>query len=86
MAVAITGSPKTSPLDRVLDEGPSPRPITVDHGMEFQSRVLEGWAYRRGVQLDPANPWETPSWNPAWQGPYIPYIPFAACCSDFKFC
>ena len=26
--------------------------ITVDHGTEFQSRALEDWAYRRGVQLD----------------------------------
>jgi putative transposase len=39
-------------LDRVLGEGPGPRSITVDHGTEFQSRALEDWAYRRGVQLD----------------------------------
>ena len=39
-------------LDRVLHEGPGPRSITVDHGTEFQSRALEDWAYRRGVQLD----------------------------------
>ena len=30
----------------------APRSITVDHGTEFQSRALEDWAYRRGVQLD----------------------------------
>ena len=28
------------------------RSITVDHGTEFQSREMEDWAYRRGVQLD----------------------------------
>lgn len=39
-------------LDRVLAEGQRPRSITVDHGTEFQSRALEDWAYRRGVQLD----------------------------------
>lgn len=39
-------------LDGVLGEGPEPRSITVDHGTEFQSRALEDWAYRRGVQLD----------------------------------
>jgi putative transposase len=39
-------------LDRVLDGSPGPRSITVDHGTEFQSRALEDWAYRRGVQLD----------------------------------
>jgi len=39
-------------LDRVLGNRPGPRSITVDHGTEFQSRALEDWAYRRGVQLD----------------------------------
>ena len=39
-------------LDRVLDSPAVPRSITVDHGTEFQSRALEDWAYRRGVQLD----------------------------------
>jgi putative transposase len=24
----------------------------VDHGTEFQSRALEDWTYRRGIQLD----------------------------------
>ena len=51
-------------LDRVLEDGPRPRSITVDHGTEFQSRALEDWAYSRGVQLDfirRANPWKTRS-------------------------
>src|SRR5215471_8572455 len=39
-------------LGRVLEGAPRPRSITVDHGTEFQSRALENWAYRRGVQLD----------------------------------
>jgi putative transposase len=39
-------------LDRVLGDRPGPRSITVYHGTEFQSRALEDWAYRRGVQLD----------------------------------
>jgi putative transposase len=39
-------------LDRVLLGASAPRSITVDHGTEFQSRALEDWAYRRGVQLD----------------------------------
>ena len=39
-------------LERVLSQGRSPSSITVDHGTEFQSRALEDWAYRRGVQLD----------------------------------
>jgi putative transposase len=50
-------------LDRVLGDRPGPRSITVDHGTEFQSRALEDWAYRRGVQLDficPGKPVENP--------------------------
>ena len=39
-------------LDRVLEDTPRPRSITVDHGTEFESRALEDWAYQRGVQLD----------------------------------
>jgi putative transposase len=39
-------------LDCILGEGLGPRSIMVDHGAEFQSRALEHWAYRRGVQLD----------------------------------
>jgi putative transposase len=39
-------------LDRVLHGVSGPRSITVDHGTEFQSRALEDWAYRRGVQRD----------------------------------
>ncbi len=38
-------------LDRVLGGRLGLRSITVDHGIEFQSRALEDWAYRRGVQL-----------------------------------
>jgi putative transposase len=28
-----------------------PRTIVVDNGPEFQSRALDAWAFRRGVQL-----------------------------------
>jgi putative transposase len=48
----MTGETVGRVLDRVLSDGPGPRSITVDHGTEFQSRALEDWAYRRGVQLD----------------------------------
>jgi putative transposase len=39
-------------LDRILATTARPRSITVDHGAEFQSRALEGWAYRQGVEFD----------------------------------
>ncbi|HMU55072.1 MAG TPA: integrase core domain-containing protein [Nitrospira sp.] len=48
----MSGARVSQALDRVLGDGPRPRSITVDHGTEFQSRALEDWAYRRGVQLD----------------------------------
>jgi putative transposase len=48
----MSGETVGQALDRVLADGPGPRSITVDHGTEFQSRALEDWAYRRGVQLD----------------------------------
>jgi putative transposase len=48
----MSGERVSRVLDRVLGDRPGPRSITVDHGTEFQSRALEDWAYRRGVQLD----------------------------------
>jgi putative transposase len=48
----MSGERVSQVLNRVLGEGQSPRAITVDHGIEFQSRALEDWADRRGIQLD----------------------------------
>jgi putative transposase len=48
----MSGHAVGAALDRVLEDARQPRSITVDHGTEFQSRALEDWAYRRGVQLD----------------------------------
>ena len=48
----MTGETVGQVRDRVLGTHAAPRSITVDHGTEFQSRALEDWAYRRGVQLD----------------------------------
>lgn len=48
----MSGETVGQALDRVLTGVSGPRSITVDHGTEFQSRALEDWAYRRGVQLD----------------------------------
>lgn len=48
----MSGLTVSQALDRVLEGGTGLRSITVDHGTEFQSRALEDWAYRRGVQLD----------------------------------
>lgn len=48
----MSGAIVSRVLDRVLGDRPGPGSITVDQGTEFQSRALEDWAYRRGVQLD----------------------------------
>ena len=50
--VSHIGTTVSETLDRVLCDGPGARSITVDHGTVFQSRALEYWAYRRGIQLD----------------------------------
>ena len=48
----VAGNTVGEALDRVIGDAARPRSITVDHGTEFQSRALEDWAYRCGVQLD----------------------------------
>ncbi|HKV40909.1 MAG TPA: IS3 family transposase, partial [Blastocatellia bacterium] len=48
----MSGARVGDTLDGVLSGEQGPRSITVNHGTEFQSRALEDWAYRRGVQLD----------------------------------
>jgi len=52
VAASMSGLTVGAALDRVLTGSTAPRSITVDHGTEFQSRALEDWAWRRGVQLD----------------------------------
>lgn len=52
----MSGQQVSEALDRVLNAKEHPRSITVDHGPECQSRALEDWAYRRGVQLDFTHP------------------------------
>ena len=56
VASRMSGYTVGEALDRVLEGPPRPRSITVDHGTEFQSRALEDWAYRRGVQPDFTRP------------------------------
>jgi len=52
VGLRMSGETVGQAVDRGLTNVASPRSITVDHGTEFQSRALEDWAYRRGVQLD----------------------------------
>ena len=52
VGLRMSGETVGQALDRALNGTPGPRSVTVDYGTEFQSRALEDWAYRRGVQLD----------------------------------
>jgi len=38
-------------LDRIAQERGHPKAIVIDNGPEFTGKVLDAWAYRRGVQL-----------------------------------
>ena len=38
-------------LERLAESRGLPLSITVDHGPEFESQVLDAWAYRHGVRL-----------------------------------
>jgi putative transposase len=48
---SITGNRVKAVMDRLADTRGLPRSITVDHGPEFEGRVLDAWAYQANVQL-----------------------------------
>jgi putative transposase len=52
VAQSMSGRAVAEALDRAIAEHGKPHTITVDHGTEFTGRVLDDWAYRRGVLLD----------------------------------
>lgn len=56
VAYSLSGGRVVEALDRVIVEHGAPVSITVDHGTEFTSRVMDEWAYRRGVKLDFTTP------------------------------
>ena len=43
-------------LDRAIERTGTPLSITIDYRTEFTLKVLEEWAYRRGVKLDFIHP------------------------------
>jgi putative transposase len=62
--LALTGQSVVAALEAVAAQRPLPKAITVDHGTEFTSKILDEWAYRRGVALDfirPGSPLRTRS-------------------------
>jgi putative transposase len=48
---SLPGSRVVAVLERLAEIHGLPNSITVDHGPEFEGRVLDAWAYKRGVRL-----------------------------------
>lgn len=48
---SLTGTRVVAVLERLADARGLPRSITVDHGPEFEGKVLDAWAYAKGVTL-----------------------------------
>jgi putative transposase len=47
----LPGTRVAATLDRLAELRGLPESITVDHGPEFEGRVLDAWAYAQGVRL-----------------------------------
>jgi putative transposase len=48
---SLPGTRVAATLDRLAELRGLPQSITVDHGPEFEGRVLDAWAYAQGVRL-----------------------------------
>jgi putative transposase len=58
---ALTGQSVVEALNEIAQERAAlPYAITVDHGTEFTSKVLDEWCYLRGVKLDFIRPGKPP--------------------------
>ena len=49
---SLSGERVTRVLDRVIERRGQPKTLVMDNGPEFAGRVLDAWAYRRGIHLD----------------------------------
>jgi putative transposase len=49
---SIPGAKVVDVLERLAETRELPEVITVDNGPEFAGRILDGWAYRRGIKLN----------------------------------
>jgi putative transposase len=49
---ALTGHSVVDAMNEIARSRQMPYAITVDHGTEFTSKVLDEWCYLRGVKLD----------------------------------
>lgn len=49
---SIPGSRVVAVLERLAEMGGLPEVITVDNGPEFTGKIMDEWAYRRGIKLN----------------------------------
>lgn len=56
---SITGLRVAHELDRAIEDRGAPTSISVDNGPELAGRVLDEWAYRKGVRLRFIRPRQT---------------------------
>ena len=49
---SLNGAKVAAALELIVAERGTPQSIRVDNGSEFQSRVMDVWAYRHGIHLD----------------------------------
>jgi len=53
---SLKGEDVASALNRITEHRGLPRTIKTDNGSEFISKVMDKWAYERGVELDFSRP------------------------------
>jgi putative transposase len=49
---SLSGERVTRVLDQLIERRGQPRSLVMDNGPEFAGRVLDAWAYQRGIHLD----------------------------------
>lgn len=51
VGISLTAHRVVRALDKAIEEYGKPQRLTMDNGPEFTSRVLDIWAYERGIEL-----------------------------------
>jgi putative transposase len=85
---SLRGEDVAESLSRICAVRGLPKTIKTDNGSEFISKVMDKWAYERGVELDFSRPESRPTtralraqWAPA---PGVPQMPTGSCRSTTR--
>ncbi len=57
---SLKGEDVVATLNRIAETRELPTTIKVDNGSEFISKIMDRWAYERGVELDFSRPGKPP--------------------------